>query len=288
MKAKTNANSIIILISSILSFFLLLYILFQINTNLERAINIDKLKADILDYIIGLGHLFILVFSLYAIIFIFSHFRQLEELRGIRIVALILGIISLFSIGIEKVMIDEISRQLRFGMEIKELGILNFAYIINLVFSLLIFFFILKTLPILNYLSSEKKPADERIFTVAQYMGILSGAMGIFLILYQKGDELFFKNPALNIPLFVLFLIPYIIAVLYWLSLKLDKKIIDWYDEKQLRDIMKASMTTLVLSFPGLFLFLFLEIPSPVYFFLFYVSLVLLLFSGSTLYYNKS
>lgn len=288
MKPGTNTNSTVILISSLISFFILIFILFQVNTNLEKAINIDRSKAGTLDYLIGLGHLFTLIFTLYAIIFISSHFRQFKELRGIRIVVLILGIVSLFSFGIEKVMIDEIARQYRVGMDIRELGILNLAYIINLIFSLLIFFFILKTLPVLIYHSSQKKPADERIFVIAQFMGILSGAMGIFLILNFGRNEIFLENPAPGVPLFIFVLIPYIIAVLYWLSLKLDQKIIDWYDEKQLRDIMKASLTTLVLSFPGLVLFLFLGIPSLLYFFLYYVSLVLILFSGSTLYYYKS
>ena len=288
MKARINTNSTIILISSIISFFLLIHILSQVNTNLAQAIGINKSGADILDYIIGLGHLFILTFNIYAIIFIFSHYRQFKELRVLKIVVLILGIISLFSFGIEKVMIDEIARQYRFGMDIAEINILNFAYIINLAFTLLMFFFVMKTFPILKNNASKKKPADERIFIIAQYMGILSGAMGLILVFNLEKSEIILKKSALYVPFFILFLIPYAIAVLYWFSLKLDQKIIDWYDEKQLRDIMKASLTTLILSFPGLLLFLFLGIPSILYFFLYYIFLVLLIFSGSTLFYNKT
>jgi uncharacterized membrane protein len=150
MKTRINTNTRIILLSGIISFFLLVYILIQVNTNLEQAINIERSKTEISDYIIGLGHLFILVFSLYAVVFIFSHFGKLKDLGWLRIIVLILGIVSVFSFGIEKVMIDEIARQFRSGMEIKELGILNIAYIINLTFSLLMFFFIIKTLPLLK------------------------------------------------------------------------------------------------------------------------------------------
>jgi hypothetical protein len=288
MKARINTNSTILLIASIISFFLLIFILSQVNTNLVKAIGINKSETDILDYIIGFGHVFILIFNVYAIIFVFSHFRQFKELRVLKIVVLILGVISIFSFGIEKVMIDEIARQYRFGMDISEINILNMAYIINLTFTLLMFFFVMKAFPILKLNTSVKKPADERIFTIAQYMGILSGAMGLMLVLYLSKSEIIEKKLVLYVPYFILFLIPYAIAVLYWFSLKLDQKIIDWYDEKQLRDIMKASLTTLVLSFPGLLLFLFLGIPSIIYFFFYYIFLVLVLFSGSTLFYYKS
>jgi len=71
MKARINTNSTILLISGIISFFLLIYILSQVNTNLVKAIGIDKSETDILDYIIGFGHLFILIFNVYAIIFVF-------------------------------------------------------------------------------------------------------------------------------------------------------------------------------------------------------------------------
>ena len=288
MKARINTNSTILLISGIISFFLLIFILSQVNTNLVKATGIDKPETDLLDYIIGFGHLFILIFNVYAIIFVFSHFRQFKELRVLKIAVLILGGISLFSFGIEKVMIDEIARQYRYGMDISEINILNMAYIINLAFTLLMFFFVMKTFPILKLNTSVKKPADERIFTIAQYMGILSGAMGLMLVLYLSKSEIIEKKLVLYVPYFILFLIPYATAVLYWLSLKLDKKNSDWYDEKQLRDIMKASLTTLVLSFPGLLLFLFLGIPSIIFFFFYFIFLVLVLFCGSTLFYYKS
>jgi len=113
----------------------------------------------------------------------------------------------------------------------------------------------MKTFPILKLNTSVKKPADERIFTIAQYMGILSGAMGLMLVLYLSKSEIIEKKLVLYVPYFILFLLPYATAVLYWLSLKLDQKISDWYDEKQLRDIMKASVTTLILSFPDYYCF---------------------------------
>ena len=65
MKSRINTNSTILLISGIISFFLLIYFLSQVNTNLVKAIGIDKPETDILDYIIGFGHLFILIFIVF-------------------------------------------------------------------------------------------------------------------------------------------------------------------------------------------------------------------------------
>lgn len=287
MKTRIRVNNTILLISSIISFFWLVYILFQVNSNLPEALNIDKSEFGILDYLIGFGHLFVLIFNIYAIIMIFSHFRHFEKLKALRIILLVFSLVSLFSIGVEKVMVDEITKQYRFGMDVSEINILNFTYIINLSFALLMFYFILRSFPILRNDSSEKEPIDEKIFTIAQYMGILSGLMGLFLVFDLIRKEILLSKLIMYIPFCILFMIPYSLAVLYWISLKKSQKIKDWYDEKQLQDIMKASLTTLLLSFPGLLLFLLLGITSIFYFFLYYIFLVLVIFSGSTLFYYK-
>src|SRR4030042_3680225 len=258
MKTRIKINNTILLISCILSFFWLIYIMLKVNADLSDALNIDKSIFGIQDYMIGLGHLFVLIFNIYAIIILFSHIRHYKELRILKTIALISVIVSLFSIGVEKVMVDEIARQYRSVMSISEISILNFAYIINMAFSVLMFYFIMRTFPILKADIPEKKTVDEKIFTIAQYMGILSGFMGLILVFDLAGKGIAGERIAFYIPFFILFLVPYILAVLYWLSLKISRKINDWYDEKQLQDVMKASLTTLVLSFPGLLVFLFL------------------------------
>lgn len=118
-------------------------------------------------------------------------------------------------------------------------------------------------------------------------MGILSGLTGLLLVFDLAGKNITDNKLVFYAPFFILFLTPYILAVLYWLSFKIRHTIDGWYDEKQLKDVMKASLTTLVLSIPGLFVFLFLGIPSVSYFFLYYVFLALVIFSGSTLFYYK-
>jgi hypothetical protein len=287
MKLKIKTNNIILLILSIISFTCLIYILYHVNTNIVEALNIDKSKLDTSDYIMGFGHILILLFHFYAIIFIFICFHRVKEFKILKIVLLILGVISLFAIGGEKVMVDEISREYRFGLDISELYILNSAYLINMVFTILMFLLTLKTFRLVNFNDSKDKFTDENIFIIAQCMGIFSGVMGLLFTFDLIEKKILINKLWIFIPFYILFLVPYGLAVIYWLSQKLKQRINDWYDEKQLQDILKSSLTTLLLSVPGLAIFLFIKIPSHFYFFMYYVFLILLIFSGSTLYFFK-
>jgi len=285
MKARFKIHSTILMITGIIAFFWLTYILLQIIVNLAEALNIDRSGFGMNDFLMGAGHLFVLAFHLYALVYIFMHFHHVKELSVLKIILLILGIVSLFSIGVEKVMIDEVAREYRFGMEISEVYFLYSAYLINMIFSALMFFLVLKTFPLIENYDPGREPVEERIFTIAQFMGIISGAMGLLLLFSLSGRNITSGKLIFSIPFFIMFLTPYALAVLYWLSLKLKQRISDWYDEKQLQDIMKASMATLLLSFPGLILFLLIGISNSFYFFLYYVFIALILFSGSTLYF---
>ena len=193
MKLKMKTNNSILLILSIISFSCLIYILFQVNTNLVEALNIDKSKFDTFDYIMGFGHIFILLFHFYAIIFIFVHFHRFKELKILKAVLLILGVISLLAIGGEKVMVDEIAREYRFGSDIGELHFLNFAYMINMAFTILLFSFILKTFRLSDFNNSRDEFVDEKIFTIAQCLGILSGVMGLVLTFNLIGNNILIK-----------------------------------------------------------------------------------------------
>jgi len=111
--------------------------------------------------------------------------------------------------------------------------------------------------------------------------------MGLFLTFNLIGDKIRLEKFWVYVPFYLLLLIPYILVVLYWLFLKRKQKIAEWYDEKQFQDILKASLITLLLSIPGLLVLLLIEIPHPVYWFLYYIFLVIFLFSSSSLYFFK-
>jgi hypothetical protein len=288
LKIKTNTG--ILLICSMISFASLVYILYQINTNLVAAINIYHTAFETIHYLVGFGHLFILLFHLYALIYIFIHFRRFTALKLFKIGLLIFGVVSLFAMGVEKVMVDEIAREYRHGLAINELSILSLAYIINMVFSIGTFFFLLRTFKLINLEDSKRIRVDETIFIIAQYMGIISGVTGVLFTLHMMQfirQEILMEKFWVLIPFYMLFLIPYTLASLYWVVLKRNQRIHDWYDEKQVQDILKSGFTTLVLSIPGVAVLLLFPVSHAFFYLLYYIFLILLIFSGGTLYYFK-
>ena len=290
MKLKVKTNSIILLICSIISFSGLIYILYMINTNLVESLNIYHTKFEMVHFLIAFGHIFVFLFHLYAFIYIFVHIRHFKTLRLFKTVLLILGVVSLFAIGIEKVMIDEIAREYRLGWDISEIYILNSAYFVNIVFSLLIFVFLLRTFKLINLENSKSQHVDEDIFVIAQYLGIFSGITGIVFTLHMirfVTKHILINKLWVFIPFYVLFLIPYGLAVLYWLVLKRRVRIHDWYDEKQMQDILRSSLVTLLLSVPGIAILMMFHIPHTFFYLIYYIFMILLLFSASTLYHFK-
>ncbi len=290
MKSKLKLNTVTLLISSIIAFAGLVYILYQVNTNLVIAINIFHTKFEAIHYLVGFGHLFVLLFHIYAIVYIFLHFRRFTALRSFKVLLLIIGVISLFSMGVEKVMIDEIAKEYRHGMGINELYILNLAYIINVCFSVFMFIFLLKTVKLIHLENKEATPVEENLFIIGQILGLISGIVGIWFTLHMitfVGSGIMMGKLWVFIPFYILFLVPYALAILYWLSVKRKQRIQEWYDEKQVQDMLKASLSTLILSIPGMAVLLLFQVPHSIFWLIYYVFLVLMLFSASTLYFFK-
>jgi hypothetical protein len=290
MKSKIKLNTDILLICSVIAFASLVYILYQVNTNLVVALNVFHTKFELIHYLVGFGHLFVLLFHIYSILYIFLHFRRFAALRSFKILLLILGVISLFSVGVEKVMVDEIAREYRHGLGINELYILNLAYIINMVFSILVFVFLLKTVKLINMKNTGTVSVDENLFIIGQSLGIISGLTGIWFTIHMikfVGPELMLDKLWVFMPFYILFLVPYALAILYWLSVKHKQRIQEWYDEKQVHDMLKSAMATLVLSVPGLAVLLLFHVPHGIFWIVYYIFLVLMLFSASTLYFFK-
>ena len=290
MRSGIKTNSIILLIASIISFSGLLYILYKINTNLVVAINIYHTEFNWIHVLMASGHIFVFLFHFYALISLFIHFRHFKALRPIKIVLLMLGVFSLLAIGVEKVMIDEIAREYRLGWDIGEIVILNSAYIMNMIFSILIFVFLLRTFKLIHLENAVSPRIDEDIFIIAQCLGVFSGLTGLLFTLHMirfVSKDILADKYWVFIPFYILFLIPYGLAVCYWLVLKMRQRIPDWYDEKQIQDMSRSALLTLLLSVPGIAVLLFFQVPHSVFYLIYYVFMILFLFSGSTLYHFK-
>ena len=94
-------------------------------------------------------------------------------------------------------------------------------------------------------------------------------------------------------PVSLISILPYILITIYWLVIKVREKAGSWYDEKQFRDMTRGSLFTLVVSIIIMTIVFIVQYFSQAFEFItitwwpFYVFMVLLLFSGSILYYSK-
>ena len=276
---KHNTFSLITLILGIVSLLWLFYDLYEITHNLEKVLDVNELG-----YIIGIGYIFILLFHVFAIIYMLQQLRSYKEINWIRIIVMIFGVFSLFAIAGEKVMYDEITREITFGGAGGEIFILSCAIVLNILFTFTMLVLIIKTFAV-TYRDTENM--DEIIFTVAHYMGIASGIVGLLLTLSLEHRKVEAHRVYVYVPFYLLFLIPYGLSVSYWLSFKLKEKISNWYDEKQLRDLMKSALATLILSIPAMLIPMSFERAVAFYFFPYYFFLILLLFSTGTLYFFR-
>ena len=141
-------------------------------------------------------------------------------------------------------------------------------------------------------LSQYHKPVsalcDDTIFMAVHIIGVLCGLVGLcvnFSFLRRDTPD---QDASVFIITYIVILIPYGITVLYWILMRIRERFGDWYDEKQLQDICKAGFVTLVLSIPGMASLFVLDQPLSALWFPHFLFLILLLFSGTTLYLYRS
>ncbi len=209
------------------------------------------------------------------------------------------GITSLLMLFGDFALASDISKEYIFGLP-GEFNILFFSQALHFIFYILMIVLLVLARKSVRKEHEEVVLKDDSIFINAQYIGILSGISGLILItifsfLYLTVYPL--PSWAVDAGIIVISLIaviPYILIVFYWLIIKLREGISEWYDEKQYQDITRASLVTLIASIivmAAIFVVQYFvrafNIMSEIWF-PFYIFLVLLLFSASTLYFNKS
>ena len=206
-----------------------------------------------------------------------------------------LVVISILMVLGDFALLNDIGKEHAHGLDTSgEWPILYFSQCLHFILNILIFIILFSTRK--SYLAKYKQDVvlrDEAIFINAQYVGIFCGIFGIAIFSMLSA---FFPLWALKKGIFVISLIailPYVLVVIYWLIIKARERVYEWYDEKQYQDITKASLVTLIASIIIMTVFFIIQYFVSAFDFLtitwfpFYVFLVLLLFSSSTLYFNK-
>lgn len=235
------------------------------------------------------AYIFLLVFYHFSMFSIFAQFRYLKRFKALKITSLSLVIIALISLPVDKVMAGKIKDSLAMGREPDEKIIL----FISLIFKILVQLVLLVNFYILfirrNYARENSLALkDQTIFMLTQSLGLATGLLGLYLVIRQVINQIAFDQFLSQAPSFLFVLVPYLAAIVYWLSVKWRGKFSQWYDEKQKRDIYKSGFYTLLLAVPGLAVLLLIGGGISFYWYPFFLFFILAVFSGMTLIRFKS
>ena len=172
---------------------------------------------------------------------------------------------------------------------IGEFLILVGAFVVNILFAFIMMVFLVRVLRLKEPRPVDPAMREDILFASAHGMGVVTGLLGLFVSVSVILNEVEESKFWIAIPYYIFFTVPYFIVAVLWLAIKMKQNIALWYDEKQCHDMLKSSFATMLLSIPGLAVLLFLPVSLHFYWFPYYLSLVLALFSaGSIFYFRKA
>jgi len=284
MRKNKSALSLITFVMAILSSSSLIFIIIAIHTY-ETQLFLEKGRLSLAGVIVFVCFALVFLFLIVSFLWQIARIRRLNRTSVGKTALLIFGVLCLFLFIGEKIMIDEIGREMNLGWETSgETVILTIMLALHLVYTMTILYLLAKGSERESEIDKDHPIQEESVFTIAQIIGIACGLIGLwvnfdfFLKQHQIG------KPVILFPFYILLLLPYGLVILYWISMRWGVPYSQWYDEKQWRDVASAGLIALLLSVPGMAgLFLFKK---PIGFFWFphYIFLILTLFSASTLY----
>ena len=247
---------------------------------------------------VALVYCIFILFHLSAMFTLILQLNFFKRENFLRAFLFFTGTVSLLMLLGDFALASDISKEYLFGLP-GEFNILFVSQALHFVFYILMIVLLVFTRKSILKKSEEVVLKDDSIFINAQYIGIMSGVSGLILFtIFSVLSLTVYPLPpwAIDAGVVVISLvavIPYVLIVLYWLVIKLNERISGWYDEKQYQDITRASLVTLIASviimaliFIAQYFVISLNFFNEIWF-PFYIFLVLLLFSASTLYFNK-
>lgn len=167
--------------------------------------------------------------------------------------------------------------------------------VIDLLFCACVLGFMILGFRNLKIAEGNDSKSSEYIFEVTQYIGVMSGLIGI-LFSYYAFQYLSYYSHKLS-PGYVnwifmcclIFIFPYLSMILFWIIKLAFKKNRSLYDEKQKKDLANSGLFTWLMSIPLMSLFMFINLgharlASGLIAFPVYVFTTLLIFSVSVLF----
>lgn len=299
MEKKLKISGIISLLAGLVSFGFLIYNIIAFELIRFKIKNFEELgeTTEILAVFLGVGLLVTFFFHVSSILTLALRFQFTKKITMLGLITLFACIISFICIIGDLAALHDIGNQYEDGLSTTMEWIYLYSALIPHVFfhvlQFILLFFTFRLLRSNEIQASEKVMKDEIIFIVAQYIGILCSIIGLGFLSF-----VFLMQIPLHVLKYILpiycpfFIIPYGLICLYWIIIKRKERLPEVYDEKQWRDVSKAGLTTLLVSIPCMALLYVLNFQSMngtigMIWFPFYMFLILLLFSGSTLYFSN-
>lgn len=232
-------------IISSLSFIITFYIFSILCPKMVRFEVLSRREMNLMNFV-GFGLFIFLIFCLLALFRIITYIKNCEKISILSLFLVIIGILSLLLIFADIALLNDISKQYKHGFSQPEwyllFPIISFQFLTALVF-ICSHFFIINKYNHKNYIAK-----DSNIFLIIQYVGVICGFLGL------SSSSLGFLFPqawSLNIhttsSIIILFF-PYVLAVIFWFFLKINEKPKQFFDEKQILDIGKSALLTLIIS----------------------------------------
>ena len=195
---------------------------------------------------VGFGLLIIMAFFLFSLLHMVNYIRHSEGIKPIMIALIISGVVSLLFVFSDVALLNDINKQYRHGLSQPEwllvYPIMGFQFVITLIqlYLHLSGFFMPKQI--------DKVARDSNIFIVVQYVGVICGLMGV-----ASSSLGFFFPRAWSLTVHtttsgIILLFPYGLSVTYWALTKIKEKDRELWDEKQLQDLGKSALITLVID----------------------------------------
>lgn len=237
--------TIVLGVLTIAFFIFSLLFLTQLQPKMIDFIPLTDLDDSLLS-LMGVGLLVVLAFFLLSLLYNLQHIQHAAKIRVFQIILLVSGLLSLLFVFSDVALLSDIHKQFRARLSQPEwtllFPILVFQFATSFVFMVLHIsgFFFRREIP--------EAVRDVNVFLVVQYVGLVCGLLGLGLtslgFVFQRGWDLHVHTLMGN----GVVLFPYVLVVIYWLVTKLREKDRIWYDEKQLQDVGKSALLTLLID----------------------------------------
>jgi MFS family permease len=280
--------------SILLGFFstaFFIFVFFVFASLQPKMVNFESLpptEEELFNWI-GIGLLLFLAFCLLSLLQTAKYLKNAKTITLFSFFLVASGVLSLVFIFIDAALLSDIGKQYKQGLAQPEwvmvYPVMAFQFISAILFTYFHIFGFTREKPF-NYVAH-----DSNTFIIVQYVGIICGLMGLS---FSSLGFLFPRAWSVNIHTtmnLIILLSPYLLAVGYWLTTKLQEKNRQWYDEKQIQDMGKSALITQVLSVVlmiGLFISNYTNLDGVIsmIWFPLYLFFVLFLFSSGNLFFS--